>query len=282
MNPSDSLPQHDSTTANRSLVDAQFLLECFDQHRSLPSERVALTDLAHAERINAGIASARVARGERRVGYKIGFTNRSIWPIYGVDQPIWGPVYDSTVEQLATDRGAIDAKLFVEPRIEPEIVFGLGSRPLSTAFADLVAAIDWYAHGFEIVQSIYPNWKFNGAEAFAAQGMHGALKIGHRHPLRSLADPVAQLAAIKISLSMNGQLQEQGAGSNVLGGPIQALAHFAVELAKRGVSLQAGDIITTGTLTDALPLAPGQRWHTDFDSPTQASLALTGIELQVN
>ena len=39
----------------------------------------------------------RLTRGEKAMGYKIGFTNRSIWPIYQVFAPIWGTVYDSTL-----------------------------------------------------------------------------------------------------------------------------------------------------------------------------------------
>jgi 2-keto-4-pentenoate hydratase len=268
-------------SADNDLSLAQTLLQCHDQHRLLAGEHATFTDFQLAERINAEIINARVARGERRLGYKIGFTNRSIWPIYGVDQPIWAPVYNSSVEQLEQGRFAIAASQYIQPRIEPEIVFGLKRSPRSPALADLVAAIDWFAHGFEIVQSVFPDWKFNGAEAFAAQGLHGSLKIGARHALQSLADPVAQLAGIRISLSLNGVLHAHGRGSNVLDGPIQALSHFASELAKRGTHLQAGDIITTGTLTDAFALSPGQRWHTEFEAQPNSELALTGIELTV-
>jgi 2-oxo-3-hexenedioate decarboxylase len=40
------------------------------------------------------------ARGEKRLGRKIGFTNRTIWEQYKVYEPIWGYVYDSTVHDL--------------------------------------------------------------------------------------------------------------------------------------------------------------------------------------
>ena len=194
-----------------------------------------------------------VARGERPVGYKIGFTNRTIWPLYGINHPIWAPVYDTTVELLNGTRCEVTAARFVEARLEPEIVFGLRSVPASSEPADLVTAIDWYAHGYEIVQSVYPGWKQTAAEAFAAQGMHGALKVGPRHPLSLLRDPATQLAALQIQLLLNGDPKAQGVGANVLGGPIQALSHLVRELANRGQALRPGDIITTGTLTDAMP-----------------------------
>lgn len=270
-----------TTAAPANPLDATLLLAAFDRRGSLPVQRAAIASLAQAERINADIVRERVARGERPVGYKIGFTNRSIWPLYGVEHPVWGVMYDSTVEQLTGAQCSIKAGDFVEPRVEPEIVFGLAATPRSAALADLVAAIDWFAHGFEIVQSVYPDWKFNVNEAFAAQGMHGALKIGVRQPLKSLSDPVKQLAQAQVELMLNGELRAQGVGANVLDGPIQALAHFVAELGKRGAQLRAGDIVTTGTLTDAMPLLTGQRWTSRFNSSASAGLTLAGLELTV-
>ncbi len=49
-----------------------------------------------------------MARGERPVGRKIGFTNRTIWAEYGVYAPIWGDMYDTTLRDLAATDGALD------------------------------------------------------------------------------------------------------------------------------------------------------------------------------
>ena len=67
----------------------------------------------------------RVAAGWRRVGRKIGFTNRTIWPRYGVYEPIWGTVYDRTLIRAADNRARVRLDGLVNPRIEPEICFGL-------------------------------------------------------------------------------------------------------------------------------------------------------------
>ncbi len=58
-------------------------------------------DLATAYRATASIRLLREQRGERVVGRKIGFTNRTIWDEYGVHAPIWGYVYDRTLHDLA-------------------------------------------------------------------------------------------------------------------------------------------------------------------------------------
>jgi hypothetical protein len=87
-------------------------------------------DIDAAYRVTAEIRRLREARGERVLGRKIGFTNRTIWPEYGVYAPIWGYVYDTTVHPIS-DRTAFDLSSMVEPRIEPEIMFGLSRAPQS-------------------------------------------------------------------------------------------------------------------------------------------------------
>lgn len=71
---------------------------------------------------------------------------------------------------------------------------------------------------------------------------------------------------------------DQGCGANVLDGPLHALRHFVLELQRcpGAPALRAGDVVTTGTWTDAWPLAPGQTWRAEFDAPlAPIELALT-------
>ena len=56
------------------------------------------------------------------VGQKIGFTNRNIWNIYEVDEPIWGPMTKSSVSYSDSNFFKVDLSQFCEPRIEPEVV----------------------------------------------------------------------------------------------------------------------------------------------------------------
>jgi 2-keto-4-pentenoate hydratase len=143
------------------------------------SARFSAFDLDEAYRVTAAIRQMREMRGEMPVGRKIGFTNRTIWAEYNVYGPVWGYVYDRTVHNLAEIGDTFSLVGLAEPRIEPEIVFKLALAPApdmdETA---LLACIDWVAHGFEIVQSIFPDWKFSAPDTVAAFGLHGALLIG--------------------------------------------------------------------------------------------------------
>ncbi|MCP5265771.1 MAG: fumarylacetoacetate hydrolase family protein [Burkholderiaceae bacterium] len=246
-----------------------------------PATRLPDLTLADAERVQDAIVAARVARGERRLGMKIGFTNRTIWDLYGVHHPIWGPVYDTTLVLLSGTTTHIACHRFNEPRIEPEIVLCLRQTPANASPTAIAEAIEWVAHGFEIVQSAYPGWRFSGAESFAAQGLHGALHVGPRFSPAELlgtsmsADTlIARLSALELELFADARLVKRGTGAHVLDGPIQALGHLVAALAERGRALAPGDIITTGTLTDGHPIAPGQRWES-----RPSGLDLPGLQL---
>ncbi len=250
------------------------ILNAYDNATSLAADQYqTLTDFSHAQDIANQVAQLRSSRGEKPLGYKIGFTNRSIWPVYGVSRPIWSPIYDTTVTQLPGSSAQISLDRFVEPRLEPEIVIGLRATPKDDSLSEIVRSVDWVAHGFEVVQSHFPNWRFTAAQAHACQGLHGALLVGPRTSIQANAQELAQtLSAAKVALCLermnNGvrslHLVEQGLGSNVLDGPIQALAFLVKGLGQEGKVLLPGAIITTGTLTDAQAMAQGQRWRSHW------------------
>src|ERR687898_2135187 len=85
--------------------------------------------LPDAYRIAAKVRALREGSGEVPRGRKIGFTNRTIWSEYGVYAPIWGYVYDRTVHNLEDIGETFSLAGLSDPRIEPEIVFGLTAAP---------------------------------------------------------------------------------------------------------------------------------------------------------
>lgn len=238
------------------------MLELWDLGGNVDRTALALpTTLPEAEALQDRLTALRVARGERPLGYKIGFTNRTLWPLYGVHHPIWGPLWDTRFTQLEGTDARASLAGFAEPRLEPEIVVGLARTPESDDPQAVFDSLAWVAHGYEIVQSPFSGWRFNAAESVAAQGLHGALIVGPRKSRSHFAGWQA-LASFSIELFLDDRLAASGDGTQVLDGPVQALAHLVRELAARGRALPPDAIVTTGTLTDAQPLRPGQRWRT--------------------
>lgn len=261
---------------------ARAVLAAWERQRQIApfSDADPAFDLEVAYAAARRVRETRVDRGERPIGRKIGFTNRTIWAEYGVYAPIWGPVYQSTVFSIDDLPDGFALTGLLEPRIEPEIVFRLARAPQAGMDdAQLLSCVEWVAHGFEIVQSVFPGWRFRAADTVAAFALHGALLVGPPREIGAAerATWLDALSRFGITLDVDGVTADRGLAGNVLGGgPLAALAHL-VSLLDRGAEserLVAGEIVTTGTLTRALPIAPGERWGTDLDG-----IALDGISV---
>ncbi len=220
----------------------------------------------------AGIVRQKLGQTEI-IGRKIGFTNRSIWNVYNVDQPIWGPITKNSISFFESNFLKIDLSQFCEPRIEPEIVVCLKQTPKDGSDKTEIY-LDWVAPGFEIVDSIYPNWKFSLTDAIASGGLHGCLAVGKKFKVNDRTE--RDLINVGVSLYRGGKLEEEGTGANVLDGPVSAIRYLHSGLSKiqNQDSLSTGDIITTGTMTDAKPIYPNEKWTAKFDGVVEAELNL--------
>jgi 2-keto-4-pentenoate hydratase len=274
-----------SPQANRY---AHQLLEVRATGQQIPplSDQAALS-LADAYDIAKNILDIRIAEGEVPVGRKLGFTNRAKWNQPGAADPItgpmWGMLFDTTVRYAVDNLGYQSLQGAVQPRLEPEIVFKLGKTPDADAGVQGIAeAIEWMAHGFEIVVSPFPDWKCKPADSIAAFAMHGALIVGEPKMLSAASrrNLAAVLASASVSLSCGRAgcftLRGAGFGSDVLDSPVHALwqLHRLLQSQPQFAPLTAGEIITTGTWTEAYPIEPGQTWTSAF-----SGLSLPGLSV---
>ena len=263
-------------------IIAQELLDAHDHARLIASisARHADFDLDAAYRVAAELMRIRRSRGSRPIGRKIGFTNRTIWTLYGVDAPMWAHVYDDTVSHARFGKAEVSLAGTVSPRMEPEILFKLRA-PVPVACNDperLLRAAEWYAHSVEIVHSHF-DWKFNLADAAADWACHARLVIGEPQMIREQDIPALAraLPALKAALLKDGVRRIEGTGANVLGSPAYALGFLADLLSEQSFMqpLAAGEVISTGTITDALPVAPGETWSTEISGLPAQNLTIS-------
>ena len=259
---------------------AKELLEILTTGRAIETftGRDPAFDARRGYEVAARVHAARVARGERPVGRKIGFTNRNIWDEYRVREPVWGFVYDTTFFQAQNGRAFIEIDGFAEPRIEPEIVLHFKSAPPATRDeAAILDGIDWIAHGFEIVQSPFLGWEFKVADTIAANGLHGALVVGDPVLVATIPECAKRLRKFHITLKRGEAVMAEGEGANVLDSPLLAFAHFASTLKALPMfpPVAAGEVVTTGTLTAALPIRQGEIWSTLFSDIDLPGLTIT-------
>jgi 2-keto-4-pentenoate hydratase len=259
---------------------AEELIELSASGHAAPpfSARYPRLDEAMGYRAMRRLHQHRLAIGWTPLGRKIGFTNRGLWPRYGVRQPIWGFVYDRTLIRAESDRAEVALEGLSQPRIEPEICFGLRAPPPRSHDPHaILAAVEWVAHAIEIVQTFHPDWKFSLPDCTAANGLHGRLVLGTPIPVAQIPDLEALLPAARVTLRCARRKVDEGIGANVLDSPLFALAHLVELLAIQPEfdQLRAGDIVSTGTLTDAHPVKPGETWNTAFEGLPLPGLAVT-------
>ncbi len=205
--------------------------------------------LADAYIVQQRLIDRRIARGEKPVGMKMGFTSRAKMAQMGVSDLIWGRLTDAM--QIA-DGGELDIARFVHPRAEPEIAFRL-KAPLSgsVTLAEARAAIGEIAPAIEIIDSRYADFRFALTDVVADNSSSSAFVIG---PWQA---PFDDLSDIGMTLSFDGQAVQSGSTEAILGDPVQSLVEAARLTAASGVTLEAGWIVLCGAATSAEALKPG-------------------------
>lgn len=230
-----------------------------------PSSLDSTFDLSAAYGVERQLVEDRRALGHRTVGLKVGYANKAVWRALKLQTLVWAHMYDDTVIDASTGVPAGFLARTIQPKIEPEIVFKL-ARPIE-AGADAAAAlasVEWLALGFEIVDSIYPDGKFQPADFVAAYGFHAALVVGKPCAVAVSAIPtlVEQLSTFSVKLLKNGALTAEGSGRNVLRSPALCLAELAAALSRQSGAepLEPGDLVTTGSVVEAQPIGAGETW----------------------
>jgi 2-oxo-3-hexenedioate decarboxylase len=262
---------------------ARELMEAYENKRILGaplSARDPPLDLPTAYAVEAELTRLRRASGRTTVGRKVGYANKAIWRVLKLDTLVWAHLYDDTVVYADDARASVAVGRMCAPRIEPEIVFKLASR-IDVGNLDAAAilrCVEWLAIGFEIVDSVFADWKFRPSDFVAAFGLHAALVVGEPQRLVASDLPalVDKLGQFRVRLLRNGAPVAEGSGRNSLRSPALCLGELASAIAKRAGEepLLAGELVSSGTLTEAQPIAPGETWEVQVDGLDLGGLIL--------
>ena len=257
---------------------ARELLTAHTTGRTLPaspSSRDASFSLATAYAVESEIVRLRQAEGRTPAGLKVGFANKAMWRALKLETLVWAHMYDDTVRYADVNRASLSLLHMVAPKIEPEIVLKV-KQPLtgSTDAAAILSHVEWIALGFEIIDCVFPDWKFQPVDFVAALGLHKALIVGDPRRVTTAAIPklAEELPAFKLRLSKDGQLVEEGSGKNALRSPALCLGELA-----RVRPLQPGELVSSGTLTTSTLIAAGEEWTAEVEGLDLPPLALTCV-----
>ena len=218
-------------------------------------------DLAAAYAVQDEILRRRVSAGETVVGVKLGLTSRAKQQRMNVHAPLTGWLTDAMVLQAGVP---IPQDRLIHPRAEPEIVFVLGAPlegPGVTA-ATAMAAVDWVYGGVEIIDSRYRDFRFTLPDVVADNASSACFVTG---PVGCRPEGI-DLFLEACLLEVDGVVVDSATGAAVQGHPAEALALAANDLARRGLRLEAGWIVLTGGMTDAVFTPPGVTVAAHFTS----------------
>ncbi len=224
------------------------------------TERFPKLTLAQAYDIQLAIVRRRLEEGRRVAGKKIGLTSKAMQDWLGVNEPDYGHLFDDMI-MLAGQ--PVDTSRLLEPRCEGEIAFLLGQDLAGpgVTVADVLTATRAVTPALEIVDSRIRNWQLKIQDTVADNGSSALVVLGDKlTPVNDL-----DLRLVGMVLEKNGEVVDTGAGAAALGHPAAAVAWLANKLSEFGISLQAGEVILSGSLATAPPAAAGDHFRADFD-----------------
>ncbi|MGG5819016.1 2-keto-4-pentenoate hydratase [Falsiroseomonas sp. HW251] len=195
-------------------------------------------------------------------GWKIAATSTAGQQHIGVDGPLAGRLLP---EMVHADGATLPFGANRMRVVEAEFAFRMGRDlpPRAEAYAieEVMAAVTALQLAIEIPDSRFADFATAGAaQLIADNACAHLLVLGPEAPASWRG---MDLAAHRVA-ARAGRLEREGIGSNVLGDPRIALAWLANELSRHGITLGAGQFVTTGTCIVPLEVAAGDAVSADF------------------
>ena len=229
--------------------------------------RVAVPQLSHtyqrmtlddAYRVQDLWIEARVAKGARVVGHKIGLTSRAMQMASKMTEPDYGRILD---DAFFHDGVALPAARFIKPRLEVELAF-IMSQDLSgpgTQIYDVLRATEFVVPALEIIdyRTEVPRAI---VDTIADNAAFGAIVVGGR-----LIRPMdVDIRWIGATLAKNGVIEESGVSAAIMGHPAAGVAWLVNKLHAVGAGLLKGQIVLGGSFTRPVDIAAGDVIQADY------------------
>lgn len=222
-------------------------------------------------------ASVVAISGERVLGWKIGSTSKEAQERLGTTEPGAGAL----LERFCYTSGS-NIPIFAahDPYVEVEFAFVIGQTlPPSTTdydYEQVRSCISECRPGLELVGS-----RVEGGLSGIGRAMitaDGGGNIAFIHGANAGDWREHDLPTTNVALSVNGDIVATGNGARALDDPMNVMVWLANHLSKRGMSLNAGDIVTTGTCTGLVEVKAGDVLIGDFGPLGQVHARIAAAE----
>ena len=229
---------YDALSARRTIAPLT------DAHPDMTIEDAYQVSLRFLER--------RPSAGEKVIGKKIGVTSKAVMDMLDVRQPDFGFMTDA----MRYDGEMPISSTLIQPRAEGELAFVLKKDLTGPGVtnADVLAATEAVLPCFEVVDSRIDDWKIKIQDTVSDNASCGLFTVNEAAAI----DPrKIDLATCGMVVSKNGKMISNGAGAAAMGSPVNCVAWLANTLGQFGITLNAGDIILSGSLVPLEPVTAG-------------------------
>ncbi|MGK9175718.1 fumarylacetoacetate hydrolase family protein [Yokenella regensburgei] len=199
------------------------------------------------------------ARGRRRVGRKLGLTNKAVQQQFGISDPCYGTIY---ADMVLIDGAEITKPVVSDQRVETEIAVVLKKDLTQTAHTilDIIDAVDYLLPAFEICDSRVTGWDVTSCD-FVADNAAACLVVLGTRPVY-LAD--CDITRSEMVTRRGDEVVSQGKATAILGHPLHALKWLADDLVRTGNPLRAGEFVITGAIGPAVSAKPGDAFDAEI------------------
>jgi len=228
-----------------SLVEHVLAARASSVASPLPTEGRSVS-LEEAYDVQDRVRQALVARGERVIGWKAGFTSRATQQAFGTDRPVCGFLLGSGVYASGAE---VPASGFLSLAVEVEVALVMGRALAGPGVTppQALLAVEGAVPALELVDFRYAG-KPTAIDAVADGVLAKAIVLGA--PLTDVTH--IDLAREGLVYEVNGAIVATNTAAEVLGSPINSLAWIANHLGARGLGLRAGDVVMTGSVSAVL------------------------------
>ena len=241
---------------------ANELYQAEKAHTPIDALTARYPDISNEEAYQVQLAGMqlRQADGQTLVGKKIGLTSKAMQAALSVFEPDYGYITD---QMMVLEGDTLSLGELIAPKVEAEVAFVLKEDlpGPGVTVSRVLQATAGVLPALEIIDTRIKDWKIKIQDTIADGASIGKIIVSGR------LVPVDEfdMRLMGLVLEKNGEVIATAAGAAVLGHPANAVAWLANKLSGYGISLKAGDIVMSGSLTAACPVNAGDSVRATFD-----------------
>ncbi|TWO68519.1 fumarylacetoacetate hydrolase [Caenimonas sedimenti] len=264
-----------ATARAECLGDAQVANLAASYTARAPAPDLAVMSEEDASCSRAKLAAVLAVRLGAPIGYKVGLTNEAIRRMVKGTGPAWGTLYGG---DFVPSGAKVSVKFAARPTVEADLLVRVRSSDIQRATTpqQVLAALDQVIPFIELPDMLVAN-----PNKLDARGMT-AINMAARGGITGTSIAIPEdsagqgiffdaLGQMKVQVADgSGRRMGTGTGADLLGHPMASALWLVQALAKAGIVLKAGDLLSLGSFPPVVVPSPGLVLRVTYEGLTGA------------